>query len=504
MSHHTTDGGANRSTERSWRRGLGWLLLLGIAGCLGWATRPTAITSTGATLHAQASCTADTTNNGCAGWFQYWADGSGTILETDHLVANINTNGYFDYAQAISGLTPNALYHYQFCGYGDSNNPQPGLCAGPQPLSGVNAPGTLPDAGNLNAATNFRTATASTKGTFDLGRPLSTADTEDKPISRDGGISVQFSSNPPQALWIFGDTQQNHVGFIPFGTAAAGPFTPGEAPTALNELPSPPAPPQPGRTGVAPFFPQPAAMQRTNGTPCAQSGSYQADWLAGGAQVPGSSSLLLLYGELCIETTPLAFTEERLALAEYDPATNVFLRVDHPFVASPLSAGLPAQKALGSPIFSGGYLYLYAGDGTNFYVARVQDDAAHWSNGANFKWWTGSAWNSNSALAATILPGVGGGHVADYSATTSKKFVLITQTGFGTGGFQAYTATSPRGPWTLGPAAQPPDACTGGGFGCYALTGHPELSTTSLLVYSWLSPDDRDGYGHIRIGAVPW
>lgn len=39
---------------------------------------------------------------------------------------------------------------------------------------------------------------------------------------------------------------------------------------------------------------------------------------------------------------------------------------------------------------------------------------------------------------------------------------------------------------------------------CYALIGHPELSTSNQLVFSWFSPDDRDGYAHVRIGAVGW
>ena len=82
--------------------------------------------------------------------------------------------------------------------------------------------------------------------------------------------------------------------------------------------------------------------------------------------------------------------------------------------------------------------------------------------------------------------------------------MIVEQTGFGTAGFQTYSATSFTGPWTVGTAGQPPDACNGGTFGCYAVTGHPELSTTRQLVFSWFSVDDRDGYGHVRIGAVDW
>jgi hypothetical protein len=53
----------------------------------------------------------------------------------------------------------------------------------------------------------------------------------------------------------------------------------------------------------------------------------------------------------------------------------------------------------------------------------------------------------------------------------------------------------------------PETACLGGpnnGNNCYAIKGHPELSTSSQLVYSWYSPDDRGGFGHIRLGVLDW
>lgn len=94
--------------------------------------------------------------------------------------------------------------------------------------------------------------------------------------------------------------------------------------------------------------------------------------------------------------------------------------------------------------------------------------------------------------------------VADYSATTSKHLAMIAQTGLGAATFQVYEASSPTGPWSAGPAGQVPDACSAGTFGCYALSGHPELSSSGQLVFSWFSSDDRDKSGHVRVGAVAW
>lgn len=508
--------GESEERARRWghrvRRGLPVSLLL-LAGCVGWALQPASITTTGATLRALTSCSANTTTNPCTGWFQYWRDGSSTIQETNHVVANANVTNY-PFNQTISGLTPSTLYHYEFCGYGDTDISPPGFCTGPLTGSGfssANAPGTTPDPGDFNATANFRTAGPTTSGTVDLGRVLSTADTANYRIARDAGISVQYSTSPPLTLWVFADTTvPGHIGLIPYGTAAQGSFAPGVVPTALNELPTPPSPPQTGLTAPAPFFPAPAPLLKVNGGSCGTSGSYAADWVMGGAKIPNSSNVLLVYGEVCVESSPLAFTTERLAVGEYNPFTNTFVTIDHPFVASPLNAGLAVEKMLHAPVFANGYLFLYAGDLANnaIYIARVPANQTAWSDPSKYKWWNGADWTKNSSAAVTIIPGAyplaNAVSVADYSTNSSHKYVLVEQTGFRSAGFQTYESTSPRGPWLAGLAAQPPDACVGGTFGCYAVNGHAELSTSTQFVYSWWSVDDRSGEGHIRVGAVDW
>ncbi len=508
-------------------RRLSWTLVCLVLGCVGYAAVPTNITQTSAIFHAPVQCLANTTANPCTAWFQYWRHGSQVVQNTQHIEANAKVD--VDFNQAVSGLQPDTLYHYQLCGFGDTNVGQPGLCTGPltgDSVSGASLPGAQPNPLDLNAAVNFVTAGPSSKGTVDLGRVLSTGDTDQNPISRDAGISVQISSSPPRALWLFADTQQGDGGLIPYSTAAAGPYTPGGlAPTALSELPTPPAAPQPGRTSPAGFFPPPAPMLRLNGTPCAQPGSYEADWVSGGARLPGAATLLLIYGEVCVETSPLAFTAERIALAHYDPATNRFLRIDRPFVASPLNSSVPPQRGLSSPIFSGdGFLYLFGAEciGSDgfvcktrgaVYLARVGANPGAWSNAANYRWWTGTGWSASSASAVNVVPGVnpisGGVHVADYSATSGRKYALIVHSAFGSGGFDVFEAASLTGPWTRTGSGRPPDSCqsppgTPFPFGCYAIAGHPELSTSARLVFSWLSPDDRNFDAHIRVGAIDW
>jgi hypothetical protein len=69
------------------------------------------------------------------------------------------------------------------------------------------------------------------------------------------------------------------------------------------------------------------------------------------------------------------------------------------------------------------------------------------------------------------------------------------------GGFQVWTARSPAGPWTLLQTGRVPSTCSGGEFGCYALIGHPELSTKSDLLLSYFDPG---GLGHLHVAAFPW
>lgn len=177
--------------------------LLLLSGCRGFVTSPTDITDTSAVLHAQTECLAETEDNPCTGWFQYWADGSPSVLTTEPVTANVDTGGLTGFEQAVAGLSPDTLYHVQFCGYGDHTVAQPGLCVGPD---SVTSPGQQPDPVNYSGTQNFRTASAGTVATVDLGRVLSGADTHENPIARDGGLSVTYSDT--DALWIFGDTAQ--------------------------------------------------------------------------------------------------------------------------------------------------------------------------------------------------------------------------------------------------------------------------------------------------------
>jgi hypothetical protein len=355
--------------------------------------------------------------------------------------------------------------------------------------------------------------------TMALGRVQARADTDLGPITRDGGFSVQYSSQPPRSLWLFGDTsQKNGPRFIGGTTAAIASVVAGQAPTDLVEIPTPPmvssSPPQ----SPQPFFPSPEGLEAPGSKarstlPCGgqDSGSlYPAAWPVGGAQIPGSSRVLLVYQQVCV--TSKGFPIERLTLTIYDPQHNQFAGFWTPFVARPLSAALGAREVLESPIFGGdGYLYLFAHELGGVYVARVNSNPTAWGSASNYSWWTApngndGRWTADEAAATSLVNGlrVLGISAGNYAGTTLHKFVLLIQTGFRTADFALFEAPTPTGPWTAGPTGRVPDACNVGIFGCYSLNGHPELSTQQQLVYSWYSPGEAEGQGRVNVGALRW
>ena len=353
-----------------------------------------------------------------------------------------------------------------------------------------------------------------------LGPVHARADTVLRPISRDGGFSVQYSKQPARSLWLFGDTsQKNGPPFIGGTTAAIAAVVAGKAPTDMAEVPTPPTMPASPLPSPQPFFPTPVGLGAPGSAgramlPCGAHGSgslYPAAWPTGGARIPRSSKVLLVYFQVCV--TSKAFPVERLSLTIYDPQHNQFLSSWTPFVAKPLSAGLARPEALESPVFGGdGYLYLYAHEPLGgVYVARVSSEPSAWGNASSYAWWSAppqseGRWSSDETAASSLVSGIPvfGASVSDLGATTLHKFVMLIQTGFRTAEFALYEAPAPAGPWSAGPTGRVPDACAIGVFGCYALNLHPELSTREQVVYSWYSPGKAPDQGRINLGAVRW
>jgi hypothetical protein len=556
----------NASGRSIWRRRGRLTLICGVAallfGCVGYLTPAIQIGTTTATLMAQATCSGDTPSNPCAYWFQYWADGAARPTSTTKVAITGADTGAP--ATNLTNLRPGTLYHSLFCGYGDSNIPATGWwCSGPQSAGqsyfvaklACQAPASascqaILNSPDLSQTGAFRTGVAASvglpaiSGTADIGRVLSTADLPSSPITRDSGQSVQYASG--KALWLFGDTAQytpNGMSFLGGTTAAFGGFTAGQAPQTLDEVPTPGSGAlRKGQTAPTPFMPSTTGIKIPGTTTaCNTGGNYAPAWTSG-AMLEDSGKVLITVGEVCdyVGSSGRTLQAEGFGVIEWDPASNSFTNgpTINTLFRNTTTSGLPAQKQLGHPVLGpqGGYVYLFSNrfslsvPGQNgVFLARVPAAHAATATVASYEFWSDGTWvpSANFAQATTVIPFSGIAPLAisvgDYSATTNHHYVMLikiieTGVGDGTGSMAIYSAPLPTGPWTRGPTVVVPDACNAGLFGCYAIEGHPELSSAGNLVYSYFSPEDQSGdgtardanghpayaIGHLRLGTINW
>jgi hypothetical protein len=491
-------------------------------GCSGAPTAPVDVTATSATLTAQARCDGTVAANPCVGYWQIWREGqsSTTAVPDPPFRFPGPTNGTVRLSHTVTGLQPGALYHFRFCGHGDGSGTAD-VCVPPPGGHGVTGPGT--PATDLDATVNFRTANPSaspaTVATVDAGRVRSSGEAAfGVDYYRDGGQSVRFSSNPPRSLWLFGDSPVSTGEFIAGNTAAIGTFVPGQPATSLTEVPTG------NRTvkGSSQFLPTPTDL------PCP--GGVNASYPGGAAARPGSTTLVVSYVDLCLGAAG-SVIYQRSGLVEYDPASNRFsANRGRPFTSSPLTSTLPIQQHLSSPVLSDGFLYFFpfacvrtvflgCAEG-RVYVSRVSSLPASWASSASFRWWAAGSWSSDATRATSILPagepvGPFGANVGDFSIVPGApaRFALIEMTDI-VGGFKVLRSPSPTGPWTTVAVSRAPDGCgrpPGQLFFCRTFEVHPELSSSSRLVYSWFSVDDYDhanpkgsAGGHVRLASIPW
>jgi hypothetical protein len=343
-------------------------------------------------------------------------------------------------------------------------------------------------------------------------------------LSRDCGFSTPLPANPATSLWLFCDTaiyglnqqlQYHETGFIPGSTAAEGPFTAGEVPQGLSELPTPPTalPSMPNSDGPAQFLPTPSGLVTSTGQPCnSANGAYAASWIMGVTQEPASANpadVLIAYDNYCVQGT-FTFDPEGFGIAEYNPATNTVDRQVTIFTGT----NVEPQQMLLSPVFSGTHLYLFGyqctsrdsfGDctGGSIYLARTGDTASSWDSPSSYQWRDGGTWTTAAASATSIIPSATPATIsaANFSSV-GQGVVLIEQTGPG-GNFIAYEPVSSlTGTWRQVISASVPCGSSSTGI-CHALIGHPELSTASELMISYFDPAQGPA-GHLMADTFAW
>jgi hypothetical protein len=338
-------------------------------------------------------------------------------------------------------------------------------------------------------------------------------------ISRDCGYSSPLPGKPDWSLWLFCDTEVTghaHGASPPpartlilgTDTAAAGPYTPGQVPSSLSEIPTPPGQAAlPNKDPPQPFAPAPASLRLPGGiAPCAGDGAYPAAWVSGLTPATGTAELLVTFDDYCV--TADDDQPEGFSIAEYNPAGNILSPPTAVFGTAASGLALPERQALGSPIVKDGYLYLFSRGRRGVFLTRVPAAAAYWQNPFAYQYRTGSGWSAQPA-AATPLPGPGRPlsiAVSDFTAD-GHGLVMIEQTTLA-GAFTAWQAASPGGPWRQTLSGRVPCAKTsttgaagqGAGTLCRALIGHPELSNRDRILISYFNPGTR----HADMSAFPW
>jgi hypothetical protein len=344
-------------------------------------------------------------------------------------------------------------------------------------------------------------------------------------LARDCGYSAPLPAS--RSLWLFCDTavyvrKTARPGrpawalqrFIAGSTAAVGAVG-RRGPGQLSEVGTPGG--SAAKTNArepAPFLPRPAGLVTSGGLPCGDGGSYAASWVSGLAQVPSSPDLLVTFNNYCVlggAGGAEGFLHEGFGLAEYDPATGTLTDDVTVFPGR-------AAMVLGSPVFSGRYLYLYgttcsAGKagrcaGTMF-EARVPASPARWADPLSYQWLSSGPpgagrWSPDPAAAASFLPGPkpSGVSVASFPAAR-HRFVLVEQTGID-GTFTVYGSAAPAGPWKPVRSGRVPCRLAAGYANfCRAIIGHPELSTPSELVLSYFDPA-AGAHGHVMVMGFRW
>ena len=366
-------------------------------------------------------------------------------------------------------------------------------------------------------------------------------------LARDCGYSAPLPADPRRSLWLFCDTPVYVRGqtargrvtwalrrFIPGATVAEGRAVVGSSPSLrvpgqLSEVGTPLAAgaapggvppagdaPAPGHA-LAPFLLPPGGLVTSTGRPCGSDGSsYPASWVSGVTRVPASPELLIAFNNYCVQSGAGGYLPEGFGLAEYDPATRTLSNHALVFSGMNLVVGA-AAKLLGSPVFSGRYLYLFGPTCTavahggcatgTLFEARVPATPRAWSDPLNYRW-QGSdvpgSWTPDPVAATSIITGAtpSAVSVADMPAA-GRQFILVEQTDIG-GDFSVYESPAPAGTWHPVMSGRVP-CRTGAGLlsFCRAIIVHPELSTPTQLVLSYFDPGAGPG-GHVMVAGFDW
>ena len=319
-------------------------------------------------------------------------------------------------------------------------------------------------------------------------------------ISRDIGISTQLPDG--HQLWLFGDTgiwdndgtwHQSH--FIPGSTAMLAKGARGTVPKG-GELPS-------GTPKI--FLPTPKNVYLPDGSgqPCVPpDAAFAARWPTGVAVLPShTAEVLVTYAEVCV-TKPnkdkVVVRGEGWGFALYNWRKKRIDKLLDVFTPKVNGAALSPLKTFGDPIFTNGSVTMYSSQCTAYYVGCSSGRVSSVTMPG-----TVSALSTTKSYQVKQLSTDGTSIWSPLAISVGRYpggYRLLETTSI-TGTYKLFSAAQPNGPWHLERSDTLPGCPSQKRF-CFALEGHPELSTASTLIVSYHDPDSGPG-GHIVVSAIP-
>jgi hypothetical protein len=260
------------------------------------------------------------------------------------------------------------------------------------------------------------------------------------------------------------------------------------------------AAPQPTR-----LVPTPTDLYVPNsaGKRCPQTpGTYAARWVTGAALMPDGSDVLITYEDNCV-LGPWNFPEEGWGFMEYDWQTNT-ISVPPTDVFAPATSGaaLANEDSLGSPVIVNGSVTLYSTTcppksilcaGGGVFAVTMPATTAALETKANY---VPQKIDTDGSVAwHPLFVNVG---------VYPSGLKLVEQTDLG-GGFTVFSASTPAGPWVPEMSGVIPGCQSVPNGFCYALIGHPEISSASELMISYYDPTSEvdASAGHLDVASFP-
>ena len=336
----------------------------------------------------------------------------------------------------------------------------------------------------------------------ELVQVRSSFETTTRSVSRDIGISVPLPDG--HAMWIFGDTgiwmragtRWTETKFMDGSSALLVNYQRGEVPRG-GEFPT-------GKPTRFVAVPTNVYMPNGSGRKCQYpTAAFAARWPTGAAIVPSNDSqVLITYSVVCVvhEATIPVISSAGWGYELYNWRKHRVVRGPREvFVPRHNGAKLKPALLFGDPIYSDGNLTMFSSHCTKAFVGCTSGHV--WSVTIPA---TTAALDHLSSYPPHELPieapskwqalGVSVGNFP-------SGFRLIETTSIG-GDYRIFSAPTVAGPWHLERSGTLPGCPSRTRF-CFALEGHPELSTPTELFVSYKHPGTGPPVGHIVVSAIP-